>query len=45
MKTDNKAGIMPLHHSVVSGNREYRFTIEEGARSFAKVTFDSCDYP
>lgn len=43
--TAKKAGIMPLHHSVVAGTREYRFTVEEGARSFAKVTFDSCDYP
>jgi hypothetical protein len=42
---EKKAGVMPLHHSTVSGNREYRFTIAEGARSFAKVTFDSCDYP
>ncbi len=40
-----KKGVMPLHHSVVAGAREYRFTIEEGAQSFAKVTFDSCDYP
>lgn len=38
-------GVLPLHHSAVSGEREYRFTISEGARSFAKVTFDSCDYP
>ena len=44
-KLEKKAGVMPLHHSVVAGNREYRFTIEEGARSFAKVVFDSCDYP
>lgn len=40
-----KKGVMPLQHSVVAGARQYRFTIEEGARSFAKVTFDSCDYP
>ena len=44
-EAEKKAGVMPLHHSVVAGAREYRFTIEEGARSFAKVTFDSCDYP
>ncbi len=42
---EKKRGTLPLHHSVVSGDREYRFTVEEGSRSFAKVTFDSCDYP
>jgi regulator of replication initiation timing len=44
-RIDKKEDVMPIHHSVVSGAREYRFTVEEGARSFAKVTFDSCDYP
>ncbi|MCF8496768.1 MAG: hypothetical protein K9G62_08930, partial [Alphaproteobacteria bacterium] len=44
-KTETETGVMPLRHSVVAGGREYRLTIEEGARSFAKVTFDSCDYP
>ena len=42
---DRKKGVLPIQHSVVAGNREYRFTIEEGARSFAKVVFDSCAYP
>ncbi len=40
-----KKGMFPIRHSVVAGNREYRFTVEEGAKSFAKVTFDSCAYP
>ena len=40
-----KSGIMPLRHSMIVNNREYRITIDSGARSFAKVTFDSCDYP
>lgn len=44
-KTDVKKGTLPLKYSVVSQNREYRFTAEEGARSFLKVTYDSCDYP
>jgi len=44
-KTETKKGVMDLQHSTVIGEREYRFTIAEGARSFAKVTFDSCDYP
>lgn len=42
---EEKKGIMPLHQMMVIGDREYRFTITEGARSFAKVSFDSCDYP
>ena len=42
---DKKTGVLPLQHSLVHGNREYRFTIEQGARSFAKVVFDSCSYP
>ncbi len=40
-----KKGAFPIRHSVVVGNREFRFTIEEGAKSFAKVVFDSCAYP
>lgn len=42
---ENKTGNLPLRHSIVAGGREYRFTIEEGAKSFAKVVFDSCAYP
>ncbi|MGH1399343.1 MAG: hypothetical protein ACRBCT_09030 [Alphaproteobacteria bacterium] len=44
-KAEVKKGVFPIHHSVVVEDREYRFTVSEGARSFAKVTFDSCDYP
>ena len=40
-----KSGVLPLRHSLVVANREYRITVAPGARSFAKVTFDSCDYP
>lgn len=40
-----KKGPFPIRSSVITGNREYRFTIEEGAKSFAKVVFDSCAYP
>jgi len=42
---ETKEGVMPIHHSVVAADREYRMTITDGARSFAKVTYDSCDYP
>ena len=44
-KTETKKGILPLRYSIVVNDREYRFTIEPGARSFAKATYDSCSYP
>lgn len=44
-KTETKKGVLPLRYSVVLEDREYRFTVEAGARSFAKATFDSCAYP
>jgi hypothetical protein len=44
-RSETKKGVMPIHQSLIIGNKEYRFTVAEGARSFAKVTFDSCDYP
>ena len=44
-QVEKKKGTFPLHQSMVVGAREYRFTVTDGARSFAKVTYDSCDYP
>lgn len=44
-RAESKKGVMPIHQSLVIGDKEYRFTVTEGARSFAKVTFDRCDYP
>lgn len=44
-KKDVKRRTLPIRYSVVAGDREYRFTIESGSRSFAKVVYDSCDYP
>jgi cell division protein FtsB len=38
-----KTGLLPLQHSMAVGNKEYRFTIAAGERSFIKVTSDSCD--
>ena len=40
-----KNGLLPIQHSMVVGNREHRFTVAVGARSFISVTSDSCDYP
>jgi hypothetical protein len=44
-QTESKEGVLPIRHSVIAEGREYRFSIEQGARSFAKVVFDSCEYP
>ncbi|MDA8230806.1 MAG: hypothetical protein M0006_05655 [Magnetospirillum sp.] len=37
-------GKLPLQHSMVVKNGEYRFTIAPGARGFVEVTGDRCDY-
>jgi hypothetical protein len=36
------AGKLPLHHSVLVGDAEYRFTAMAGARGFIEVTGDRC---
>ena len=38
-------GSLPIHHSLVMGDDEYRFTILPGARGFLSITADRCDYP
>ncbi|WP_366654377.1 hypothetical protein [Fodinicurvata sp. EGI_FJ10296] len=39
-------GTLPVHQSVVLGDREYRFTAVEGdERSFVQVTSDNCPFP
>lgn len=44
-KTVTAEGALPLHHSVVAGGDEFRFTALPGARGFLTVTADRCDYP
>ena len=40
------SGLLPLHHSVVRGDREYRFSIAAAERrGFVFVTADSCAFP
>lgn len=38
-------GVMPLRDTLIFGNREYRFHFSKGAKSFMKITYDSCSYP
>ena len=44
-ETVTAEGALPLHHSVVAGDDEFRFTALPGARGFLTVTADRCDYP
>lgn len=44
-KSSEVTGVLPLHHSVIMGDDEYRFTVVAGQRSFVNVTGDRCDYP
>ncbi len=38
-------GVLPLQHSVVAGDSEYRFNLVAGERSFIRATADRCRYP
>ena len=38
-----KRGVLPLYHSVVIDDKEYRLSVEAGAKSFASVRYDICD--
>ncbi|MBI1301946.1 MAG: hypothetical protein GC137_09880 [Alphaproteobacteria bacterium] len=44
-KVEVKKGVLPIRNSMVVRDKEYRFTVSVGAKSFAKVTYDYCDYP
>lgn len=45
-KVSEAAGLLPLHHSVVIGETEYRFSILAGdTPGFVQVTGDNCRYP
>ena len=44
-KQKTKNSTLPFSDTMVVGDKEYRFTLSEGARSFVKVTYDHCDYP
>lgn len=39
------AGALPLHHSVVVGDTEYRFTVAAGESGFVNVTGQGCAFP
>ncbi len=43
--TTQTTGMLPLHHSIVLSDREYRFSVTLGRRGFATVTGAHCAYP
>ncbi len=44
-KQEVKESVMPFTHAIVLKDKEYRFSAEEGAKSFVKIVYDICDYP
>jgi hypothetical protein len=44
-ETSNATGVLPVHHSVVVDDTEYRFSVLAGESGFVHVTADSCRYP
>ncbi len=40
-----KTGKLPMHHSVVVRDSEYRFAIQRGPQGFVKVTGERCKFP
>lgn len=38
-------GMLPLHHSLIAGTSEYRFSLTPGARGFVNVSGQRCAYP
>lgn len=44
-RTTEKSGKLPLHHALVAGGSEYRFTILPGPQGFVKVSGERCDFP
>ena len=43
--TSEAKGMLPLHHGVVMGDSEHRFSVIPGNRGFLRVTADRCAYP
>ncbi len=44
-RKSDRTGALPLHHSIVIGNSEYRFTAVAGDRGIIKVTGARCPFP
>lgn len=44
-KTTTATGILPLQQSIIIDDKEHRFKVSAGARSFVEVVADRCPFP
>jgi len=44
-ETSEASGMLPLHHAMVVGNSEYRFSVVAGEPGMVNVTAGSCPFP
>jgi len=44
-ESSETVGKLPLHHSVVVGDTEYRFSAVAGNTGFVRISADKCSYP
>lgn len=44
-RTTEATGKLPLHHALVAGGSEYRFTVLPGPQGFVKVSGERCAFP
>lgn len=42
---DVKEEVLPVTHSIVQGNNEYRFNVSEGRTGYVQVSMQRCDFP
>ena len=44
-KSVETTGLLPVHHTMIAGDKEYRLTLQAGPRGFVKVTGAICAFP
>jgi hypothetical protein len=44
-KQATATGVLPMFQTIVVGDKEYRFSLVEGERSFVRVTNEVCAFP
>ncbi len=44
-KVSEASGVLPLHHSIIAGDKEYRFIVTAANRGYAMVSGERCLFP